>query len=82
MPFAPDHPPEAVHEVASVLLQVRSDELPETIEVGFAEIVAVGTGGGGGGGGGGGEGDASAMLKFVIQVSIGSSLRNPLLPEA
>jgi hypothetical protein len=41
---APDQPPDAVHAVASVDDQVKTDVLPLTIELGVALIVTVGTG--------------------------------------
>lgn len=44
VPFVPLHPPLAVQEVASVLLQERVEELPETIELGAAESNTVGSG--------------------------------------
>src|SRR3989344_5846332 len=43
-----------VKEVASVVVQVRVEESPDTIEAGEAVRVQVGRDGGGGGGGGGG----------------------------
>lgn len=38
----PLHPPDAVHEVAFVLDQVRIEDWPDVIVVGLAEIVTVG----------------------------------------
>ena len=49
--LAPDHAPEAVQEVAFVEDQVRVEDAPFAIDVGFAVSDRVGTGGGGGGGG-------------------------------
>jgi hypothetical protein len=43
--FDPDHPPEAVHDVALVELQASVAELPEATEVGLAEILTVGAAG-------------------------------------
>jgi hypothetical protein len=42
MAFVPDHPPEAVHELVFVELQVNVDALPETTEVGLANMLTVG----------------------------------------
>jgi hypothetical protein len=44
----PDHPLEAVHELAFVLDQVKVDCCPAVMLVGFAESVTVGAGFGGG----------------------------------
>jgi hypothetical protein len=41
--FAPDHPPDALHELALAELQVRVDEDPDVIEVGVAVSCRVGT---------------------------------------
>jgi hypothetical protein len=46
--LAPDHAPEAVQEVAFVEDQVRVEDAPFAIDVGFAVSDRVGTGGGGG----------------------------------
>ena len=46
--LAPDHPPEAVHDVALVEDQVSVDPPPLVTDVGFAVIDAVGPDGGGG----------------------------------
>jgi hypothetical protein len=46
--FVPDHPPEAVHELALVEDQVSVDALPEMTETGLAEMLTVGAAGGGG----------------------------------
>jgi hypothetical protein len=35
--FVPDHPPDAVHEVALVELHVREEEFPAVIDVGMAD---------------------------------------------
>ena len=40
--FVPDHPPEALQEVALLALQVRVEELPEGIELGLADNKIVG----------------------------------------
>jgi hypothetical protein len=40
--FDPDHEPEAVQDVAFVEFQDKVEELPEAIEVGFAEIETAG----------------------------------------
>jgi hypothetical protein len=40
--LAPDHAPEALHEVAFVELQVRVESTPERTETGLAVIVTVG----------------------------------------
>jgi hypothetical protein len=40
--FAPDHPPDALHELALVELQVRVDEDPDAIEAGLAASWTVG----------------------------------------
>jgi hypothetical protein len=45
MAFDPDHAPEAVHDVALVELQASVAELPETTEVGLAEMLTVGAAG-------------------------------------
>ena len=42
----PDHPPDAVHEVASALLQLNEDAVPLAMLAGFAVNVTVGGGGG------------------------------------
>jgi len=42
--FEPVQPPEAVHDVALVELQVSVELAPLAIDVGFADSVAVGTG--------------------------------------
>ena len=42
--MVPVHPPEAVHDVALVELQVSVEDWPLAIEVGLAVSVAVGTG--------------------------------------
>jgi hypothetical protein len=52
---APDHAPEALHDVALVEDQVSVEEVPLVTDEGFAEIDTVGAGGGGGGGGGAGK---------------------------
>jgi hypothetical protein len=44
----PDHPPEAVHEVASVEDQLSVDEPPLAMDPGLAPSDTVGAGGGGG----------------------------------
>lgn len=41
-PLVPDQAPEAVHEVAFRLVQVRVEEPPELSELGLAWIVTVG----------------------------------------
>src|SRR5215475_10004781 len=43
----PDHPPEAVHEVAFVEFHVSVAALPEEIEFGLAVMLTVGAAGGG-----------------------------------
>ena len=43
--FAPDHPPEALHELALVELQVRVAEDPDVIEDGLAVSWTVGIAG-------------------------------------
>ncbi len=43
-PSLPDQPPDAVQEVALVVVQVRVDALPLSIVLGFAVIVMVGAG--------------------------------------
>jgi hypothetical protein len=45
--FVPDQPPEAVHEVALVELQVRVEALPDVTVVGLADIKTVGAAAGG-----------------------------------
>lgn len=40
--LVPDHPPEALHEVAFVEFQVSVEALPETTEVGLAAMLTVG----------------------------------------
>jgi hypothetical protein len=45
--LVPLQPPEAVHEVALVLLQLRVEVPPEATLVGFAVSCTVGAGGGG-----------------------------------
>jgi hypothetical protein len=40
--FAPDHPPDALHELALVELQVRVEEDPDVIEAGLAVSWTVG----------------------------------------
>src|SRR5262245_24560268 len=47
--FVPDHPPDAVHEVALVVLQVSVEAVPEVIEPGLADKATVGPGVEGGG---------------------------------
>jgi hypothetical protein len=42
--LVPDHPPEAVHEVLLVELQVMIEELPKVTVAGLGEMVTVGTG--------------------------------------
>ena len=42
--LVPDHPPEAVHEVALVELQVSVEAVPETTGLGLVEMVTVGAG--------------------------------------
>jgi hypothetical protein len=42
VPFVPDQPPEAVHEVALVEVQVRVEELPDVILDGLADSNIVG----------------------------------------
>jgi hypothetical protein len=48
VPFAPDHPPEAVQDVALLLFQVNVAVCPEAIDVGFAlsDTITGGVGGG------------------------------------
>jgi hypothetical protein len=45
MDFVPVHPPDAVHKVALVELQVRVDEEPEVIDAGLADSWTVGIAG-------------------------------------
>ena len=40
--FAPDHPPDPLHELAFAELQVSIEEDPEVIEVGLADSWTVG----------------------------------------
>ena len=47
--FVPDHPPDALHEDALVELQVSTEAVPETTELGLADKETVGPGVGGGG---------------------------------
>ena len=42
--FVPDHPPDAVHEVASVVLQVSVVALPDVTGMGLADKATVGPG--------------------------------------
>jgi hypothetical protein len=43
--FAPDHPPDALHELALVELHVRVEEAPDVIDTGLAASCTVGTAG-------------------------------------
>ncbi len=42
--WLPDHPPEAVQEVAFVVDQLKVELFPLTMELGFAERLTVGAG--------------------------------------
>src|SRR5919108_5253584 len=46
--FVPDHPPDAVQDVAFVAFHVSVDEDPEVMEVGFAAMVTIGAAAAGG----------------------------------
>ena len=43
--FAPDHPPDALHELALVELQLRAEEDPDVIDAGLAANWTVGIAG-------------------------------------
>jgi hypothetical protein len=68
--FAPDHPPEAVHEVASAEDQFMVETLPDDILVGLAEIATVGVGVGEGVGEGFAE-PAAAKIKSMLATTGG-----------